>query len=190
METKKFTVVDTRSNRIESFESTATTLAELKRDLAKLGIDTYGMSIQEGLTKIELVDDAAILPHDVNYKGTVTNNLVFRLTQNEKRVKSGMTRKEAYGKIKSEGLAQAVLAKFGKSYTNCSTEDLVNFIEGDKKADSCACCEALEALVDYLCTEGCLTCTEANDVLKVLGKKSSNSSDYTATEIEEMFKYM
>ena len=44
-----------------------------------------------------------------------------------------MDRKEAYAQIKKLGLAEDVKKKFGKNFTQVSTNDLVAMIEGAKK---------------------------------------------------------
>ena len=128
METRKHKVVDTRDNSVKEFESTATTLGELKRELLSLGITTDGMSIQEGYTRTELVDDASILPHDVNYHGITTNNLVFRLTRTNKKTELGTDRKMLYTFIKEYDLTDAVKAVFGKNFTQVSSADLEKFV--------------------------------------------------------------
>ena len=128
METRKHKVVDTRDNSVKEFESTATTLGELKRELLSLGITTDGMSIQEGYTRTELVDDASILPHDVNYHGITTNNLVFRLTRTNKKTELGTDRKMLYTFIKEYNLADAVKTVFGKNFTQVSSADLEKFV--------------------------------------------------------------
>lgn len=128
METRKHKVVDTRDNSVKEFESTATTLGELKRELLSLGITTDGMSIQEGYTRTELVDDASILPHDVNYHGITTNNLVFRLTRTNKKTELGADRKMLYIFIKENDLADAVKTVFGKNFTQVSSADLEKFV--------------------------------------------------------------
>lgn len=128
METRKHKVVDTRDNSVREFESTATTLGELKQELLTLGITTDGMSIQEGYTRTELVDDASILPHDVNYHGITTNNLVFRLTRTNKKTELGADRKTLYIFIKENGLAEAVKTVFGKNFTQVSSADLEKFV--------------------------------------------------------------
>lgn len=128
METRKHKVVDTRDNSVREFESTATTLGELKQELLSLGITTDGMSIQEGYTRTELVDDASILPHDVNYHGITTNNLVFRLTRTNKKTELGTDRKTLYIFIKENDLADAVKTVFGKNFTQVSSADLEKFV--------------------------------------------------------------
>lgn len=126
MEKRKITVIPTKTHKTQVIESAATTLAELKVDLTKAGIDYTDCTFFEGLTKIELKNDAAILPHDVPYKGTTTNNLVFMITNASKKIKSGakLDRKAIIEEIKSKNLTEVVKKTYGKNYTNCKTEDL------------------------------------------------------------------
>lgn len=126
MEKRKITVIPTKTHKTQVIESAATTLAELKADLTKAGIDYTNCTFFEGLTKIELKNDAAILPHDVPYKGTTTNNLVFMITNASKKIRSGakLDRKAIIEEIKSKNLTELVKKTYGKNYTNCKTEDL------------------------------------------------------------------
>lgn len=126
MEKRKITVIPTKTHKIQVIESAATTLAELKADLTKAGIDYTDCTFFEGLTKIELKNDAAILPHDVPYKGTTTNNLVFMITNASKKIRSGakLDRKAIIEEIKVKNLTEVVKKTYGKNYTNCKTEDL------------------------------------------------------------------
>ena len=97
MEIRKITVVSTKNQTKKVIMSSATTLAELKADLRLNDIDYEGMTFFEGTSKIELIDDNSILPHDVPYKGTITNELVFMLTNTNKKIKSGaMSRMKVY----------------------------------------------------------------------------------------------
>ena len=133
METRKITIVSTKSQSKKVIMSSATTLAELKSDLRQNGIDYEGMSFFEGTSKVELKNDASVLPHDVPWKGTVTNELVFMLTNTNKKIRSGaMSRMEAYAEIKRMGLQDACLKKFGKNFTMCKTADLIALIEENK----------------------------------------------------------
>lgn len=129
---KLFTVVT--ANGIKKFKSTANTVAELKADLRKNGISTENMAIQEGLTKIKFNSDSDYLPHDVPYKGTSTNNLVFRITQKEKHISSGAgtSREELYAKIKEFNLQDVVKVKYGKNFTQCKSSELVAAISESK----------------------------------------------------------
>ena len=110
--------------------SAATTLAELKADLRQYGIDYDGMTFYEGTSKVELKDDTSVLPHDVPYKDQTTNELVFMLTNTNKKIRSGadMSRADAYAAIKSKGLQGECVKRFGKNFTMCKTADLVALI--------------------------------------------------------------
>ena len=134
MEARKITVVQTKNQRKSVIMSAATTLAELKSDLRANGIDYNGMTFFEGTSKVELKNDASVLPHDVPYKGTITNELVFMLTNTNKKIRSGavaMSRAEAYNAIKSMGLQDACVKKFGKNFTMCKTADLIALVQSN-----------------------------------------------------------
>lgn len=134
MEARKITVVQTKNQKKSVIMSEATTLGELKADLRKNGIDYDGMTFFEGTSKTELKTDASVLPHDVPYKGQVTNELVFMLTNTNKKIRSGavaMTRAEAYNAIKSMGLQDACVKKFGKNFTMCKTADLIALVQSN-----------------------------------------------------------
>lgn len=137
MEARKITVVQTKNQKKSVIMSAATTLAELKSDLRANDIDYDGMTFFEGTSKVELKNDASVLPHDVPYKGTITNELVFMLTNTNKKIRSGavaMSRAEAYSAIKSMGLQDACVKKFGKNFTMCKTADLIALIQSNNSA--------------------------------------------------------
>lgn len=137
MEARKITVVQTKNQKKSVIMSAATTLAELKSDLRANGIDYDGMTFFEGTSKVELKNDASVLPHDVPYKGTITNELVFMLTNTNKKIRSGavaMSRTEAYSAIKSMGLQDACVKKFGKNFTICKTADLIALVQSNSAA--------------------------------------------------------
>ena len=134
MDARKITVVQTKNQKKSVIMSAATTLAELKSDLRANGIDYDGMTFFEGTSKVELKNDASVLPHDVPYKGTITNELVFMLTNTNKKIRSGatnMSRMEAYNAIKSMGLQDACVKKFGKNFTMCKTTDLIALVQSN-----------------------------------------------------------
>ena len=124
METRKITIISTKNHSTKVINSAATTLGELKTDLDNAGISYTDCTFFEGLTKTELKNNDAILPHDVPYKGTITNNLVFMITNASKKIKSGADRKSIIAEIKSKNLTEVVKNTYGKNYTNCKTEDL------------------------------------------------------------------
>lgn len=139
MEARKITIVQTKNQKKSVIMSSATTLSELKADLRQNGIDYDGMTFFEGTSKVELKNDASVLPHDVPYKGTVTNELVFMLTNTNKKIRSGaMSRKEAYDAIKANNLQAECVKRFGKNFTMCKTADLISLVEeaGKKPASA------------------------------------------------------
>lgn len=131
MESRKITIVSTKNQTKKVIMSSATTLAELKADLRQNGINYQDMTFYEGTSKVELKTDNSILPHDVPWKGTTTNELVFMLTNTNKKIKSGMAvnRNEIYSEIKKKGLQEACVKKFGRNYTMCKTVDLITLIK-------------------------------------------------------------
>ena len=148
MDARKITVVQTKNQKKSVIMSAATTLAELKSDLRANGIDYDGMTFFEGTSKVELKNDASVLPHDVPYKRTITNELVFMLTNTNKKIRSGatnMSRMEAYNAIKSMGLQNACVKKFGKNFTMCKTIDLIALIQSNGVAKPASVAPKAEA---------------------------------------------
>lgn len=215
METRKITVVETKNQKKTVIMSAATTLAELKTDLTRNGIDYTDMSFFEGVSKVELKSDNAMLPHDVPYKGTTTNELVFMLTNTNKKIKSGvMSRTEAYEVIKDKKLQARCIDKYGKNFTVCKTSELIALIEENCKRECCKnpdCTkpvevapveevrefvdtnarDAIHELVNILCENDYISCREANAINSILRKEDSdNSSPYSDEEIADMMAEM
>lgn len=215
MEARKITVVQTKNQKKSVIMSAATTLAELKSDLRANGIDYNGMAFFEGTSKVELKNDASVLPHDVPYKGIVTNELVFMLTNINKKIRSGaMSRMEAYAEIKRRGLQDACLKKFGKNFTMCKTADLIALVQstgaskptpvapasnGGECVDTVARA-AISKLVEILEDNGTIEYYEKDEVLDILGGavevapseeyKPKSASPYSDDEINDMFEGM
>ena len=221
METRKITIVSTKSQSKKVIMSSATTLAELKSDLRANGIDYENMTFFEGTSKVELKNDASVLPHDVPWKGTVTNELVFMLTNTNKKIRSGaMSRMEAYNAIKSMGLQDACLKKFGKNFTMCKTADLIVLVEGGKDSkeeapatqvaaptapaqhNGCvdvAAKAAITRMAEILEENGQFNKWEKDEVLNILGgavnatpveDKPQSEPPYSDNEIDAMFDDM
>lgn len=136
METRKITIISTRNQSKNVIMSAAATLGELKTDLRQANIDYQNMTFYEGLSKTELKDDRAILPHNIPYKGQITNELVFMLTTTNKKIRSGanMSRAEIYNLIKAQGLKDECMKRFGKNFTMCKTVDLIALIMENAKS--------------------------------------------------------
>ena len=150
MEKRIITIVSTANSSKVELETNATTLGELKAAMRQADIAYDGMTFYEGLTKSELVDDASILPHDVVRNGQTTNNLVFMLTNTNKKIRSGYDRLELYNIIKAKGLAEECKERLGKNFTVCKTselEELVKECESSKSAAEAATVETSAAFV-------------------------------------------
>lgn len=130
MEFRKVTIINNKTQSQKVIQaSTATTLGELKREMREEGIEYEGMTFFEGHLRAELKDDASILPTNIPYKGQVVNDLTFLLTAPEKKIKSGaMSRAEAYNAIKARGLQDECVKRFGKNFTMCKTQDLIDLL--------------------------------------------------------------
>lgn len=133
METRKITIANSRDQKKYVVMSAATTLGELKHDLNEAGINYADMDFIEALTKTQLRDNSSVLPHDVPYNHTVTNELVFLLTTPNRKIKSGISRGEVYTIINrtydSDELKEAIKDHFGCNYTMVKTSDLEEFID-------------------------------------------------------------
>ena len=132
MEFRKVTIINNKTQSQKVIQaSAATTLGELKREMREAGIEYEGMTFFEGHLRAELKDDASILPTNIPYKGQVVNDLTFLLTAPEKKIKSGaMSRAEAYNAIKARGLQDECVKRFGKNFTMCKTQDLIDLLGG------------------------------------------------------------
>ena len=130
MEFRKVTIINNKTQSQKVIQaSAATTLGELKREMREAGIEYEGMTFFEGHLRAELKDDASILPTNIPYKGQVVNDLTFLLTAPEKKIKSGaMSRAEAYNAIKARGLQNECVKRFGKNFTMCKTQDLIDML--------------------------------------------------------------
>lgn len=196
METRKITVVSTRDQKRTIIETDATTLAELKAALNNAGVSYDGMTFYEALTRTELTQNESLLPHDVQYKGSVTNELVFMLTNTNKKIKSGAlseARVALYNEIVNGGFADAVASKYGRNFTNCSNAELAAFLEENAQPETgCSDAVAQKAilkLVDILCDEDYITLSEAMSVKNILMASEANNtvaSPYSDDEIEEL----
>ena len=134
METRKIVIVDSSSNRKVELNTDATTLGELKRAARAAGINYEGKDWLEGITKSVPTSDDSLLPTNVTYKGTVTNNLAYMLTDTNKKIKSGSERDELYAEIKRLGLIDEVRKSCGRNYTTVSNAALVTVINKFKSA--------------------------------------------------------
>lgn len=133
---RKITVLVESTQRKVVLESNATTLGELKNELREMQIDFGSENVfKESRTKSILASNESVLPTNVPWKGSVTDELVFMITAPQKKIRSGMDRKEAYAKVKELGLQDKIQKGEGKNFTQCSTATLISYIEkASKKA--------------------------------------------------------
>jgi hypothetical protein len=207
METRKVTIINNKTQKQSIIQaSSATNLGELKAEMRELGINFEGMTFFEGHMRAELKDDAAPLPTNIPYKGQIVNDLTFLLTAPEKKIKSGaMTRSEAYDAIKANGLQAACVVKFGKNFTMCKTQDLIDLIESQGKKEakveapavvaapaSGNCEQALKILVEDLYGNDTI---EEDTYDKVMSTLNGGATEAPASEkmskrdIDEMFAF-
>lgn len=121
--TRKITIVDSNASKKVVLEGVFNTFGELKEAARKAGVNV-NQDWLEGITKTSPMDDSSILPTNVNFKGTTTNNLVYMLTSVNKKVRSGATRAEIVAKLKEYNLMDSVKLMYGKNWTNCTTDML------------------------------------------------------------------
>jgi hypothetical protein len=207
METRKITVIETRNSKKTIIETAATTLGELKRDFSEHGIDYTDMTFFEGLTKTELINNDSILPTNVMYKGTPTNNLTIMLTNSNKKIKSGALsettpRSVVYSHIQNMGLQTQCVTRYGRNYTQVPTASLIALINDANKntEKKCECnneterlVNAFTALIDALEFNDSISYLEANELREMLGAPKSMPKDkeiYSQEELDDMFDFV
>lgn len=207
METRKITVIETRNSKKTIIETSATTLGELKRDFSEHGIDYTDMTFFEGLTKTELINNDSILPTNVMYKGTPTNNLTIMLTNSNKKIKSGALsettpRSVVYSHIQSMGLQTQCVTRYGRNYTQVPTASLIALINDANKntEKKCECnndterlVNAFTALIDTLEFNDHISYLEANELREILGALKNtpkNKEIYSQEELDDMFDFV
>ena len=205
MEKRIITIVSTANSSKVELETEATTLGELKAAMRQANIAYDGMTFYEGLTKSELVDDASILPHDVVRNGQTTNNLVFMLTNTNKKIRSGYDRLELYNIIKAKGLAEECKERLGKNFTVCKTSELEELVKGCECSKSAAevttenalqqevktLSNAFNMLLNYLKVYEILNWDEIDQIKSCMVKRGENKDSlYKNSEIEDMFSFL
>lgn len=201
MEFRKVTIINNKTQSQKVIQaSSAVTLGELKREMREANIEYEGMTFFEGHVRAELKDDTSILPTNIPYKGEVVNDLIFLLTAPEKKIKSGaMSRTEVLNKIKAKGLQGECMKKFGKNFTTCKTQDLLDLlgksVESAPVKKETSIVEdkivlALEILLEDLCGSGIIyesTYNQARTALK--GITQDKSEELSKREVDDMFDF-
>lgn len=202
MEARNITIVSTSNQNKYVVNTDATTLAELKAALRQQNIAYEGMTFYEGLSHTELLTDESVLPHDVPYKGSTTNELVFMLTIPNKKIRSGAnlpeTRQALYDAIVELGLQEAVVAKYSKNFTQCKNSELMAIVEEAQEALAEApqanmqnIEKAIDLLVSILEDEALIDNRQAESVRAVLaGGEVKETSPYSDDELSDMFKFL
>lgn len=212
MEARKITIISTKTQKKSVVMSEAETLAQLKQDLRNANIDYEDMTFYEGTSKTELKSDDSVLPKDVPYTSrvtgqtTITNELVFMLTNTNKKIRSGAdyTRSELYAYVKNRNLQFECLKKFGKQYTNCSNSQLQEVVAATMmpdttKPDTTVASntnleEAFKMLVDVLYDNDCFTSTDYKKIRDCMYASNTTEkpvvSSYSDSEIDDMFEGM
>ena len=200
METRKVIIINNKTQSQKTIMSNANTLGELKAEARNAGVNIEGMTWYEGHMRAELKDDSAELPATVMWRGQETTDLTFLLTQPEKKVKSGaMSRAEAYAKIKAMNLGYACKVRFGKNFTQCSTNDLIELITAEEVPVEVVKTEvkpqgnivdALKVLVNALYRNDCLEEEDYEEVMSELEGKKVTSDKMSRKDIDEMFSFV
>ena len=110
----------------------------------------------------------------------VTNDLVFVLTDTNKKIKSGLGRNEVLEKVRDLGLQQELKLKYGKPYTNISNDVLLKEVE-----------EAEEALNTDDLFDDCDVChkkdNKYNSVIKVIAALLAGLPKEVVKDIENYY---
>lgn len=132
METRVITIINQRTQAVNAIETDASTLGELKAALRAQNIDYDGQVFHECISNVELSDDSSLLPTNVPNPetGEPTNEIVISLTTQKKHISNGaMSRNELYALVKKNNLSAAIKEKYGKNFTNMSTDALAKAVE-------------------------------------------------------------
>ena len=199
MEARNITIVSTQNQNKYVVNTDATTLGELKYALRQQNISYDGMTFYEGLSHTELLTDESVLPHDVPYKGSTTNELVFMLTVPNKKIRSGAVpeaRQALYDTIKELGIEGVCITVYGRNFTQCKNSELMAIIEeaeaareGTEPEGNVA--KALDLLVSILEDDLTISNAQAEQVRAALtGEVAEPKAPYSDEELSDMFKFL
>lgn len=216
---RKVTIINnkTQSQKVIQ-DSEATTLGELKREMRERGIEYEGMTFYEGHLRAELKDDSSPLPATVPWKGQEVSDLTFLMTAPEKKIKSGMDRKELIAAAKKLGFPgnptqakSSVLSDFIASHQPKKAEEKKVAKKAETKVEAkaeakeekqtkdvnpaqtheCGVAVALSALLDELYSNDHLD-EDAYERIKALisGGTYKAPEKLSKKEINEMFSFV
>lgn len=189
---RKIIVIDAATSKRVILNTDAKTRGELSTLVKNAGVDVAGKDWLESLTKTTLTDDSSLLPTEAEYRGEKTNNLVFVLSNSNKKITLGVDRKELYAKIKELNLQDVVKEITGRNFTQAPNAALIDIIEDaeltveDLNASNTetmslqekynSLCFAVASLLVSL--EDCIT----NDVNNAASRILSNKGGYELTD--------
>lgn len=128
MEPRRILITNESLTSCNEIMSTALTVAELKAEMSRAGIEYADKTLVEGRSRTKFEGDTQQLPLTVMYKGQPTTELSIMLMTPAKKVVSGASeRSEIYAAIKQHGLEGAVKDTFGKNFTQVTTAELKQF---------------------------------------------------------------
>lgn len=196
---REILIANTKTQKRSKITADVSTLGELKAALDAEGINYSGMSFTEGISNVQLNDDNSQLPHDLNYKGTVTNNLVIILTNTTKNIASGATgeRAELFLFIKANSLQDKVIETFGRNMTQVPTASLADFVKRYKEVKSPVAEEQpedtkqseVEAMADDILSQFGFNETKEAEPKEETADVSENLSDLAINVIKAMVRY-
>lgn len=126
---RKIIVIDAATSKRVILNTDAKTRGELSTLVKNAGVDVAGKDWLESLTKTTLTDDSSLLPTEAEYRGEKTNNLVFVLSNSNKKITLGVDRSELYDKVKKLNLQNTVKEITGRNFTQATNAALIDIIE-------------------------------------------------------------
>lgn len=190
---RKIIVIDAATSKRVILNTDAKTRGELSTLVKNAGVDVAGKDWLESLTKTTLTDDSSLLPTEAEYRGEKTNNLVFVLSNSNKKITLGVDRSELYDKVKKLNLQNTVKEITGRNFTQATNAALIDIIEDAELAlenlNTSDNTEAMSLQEKYnsLCfavasllvsLEDCIT----NDVNNAAARILSNKGGYELTD--------
>ena len=180
MEARTIWILDRATNTHVKIITDATTFGELKQAAKAAGVRYEGKDWLERISQQSPLSDESILPTNLPWQGKVTNDLVFVLTDTNKKIKSGLGRNEILEKVRDLGLQQELKLKYGKPYTNISNDVLLKEVE-----------EAEEALNTDDLFDDCDAChkkdNKYNSVIKVIAALLAGLPKEVVKDIENYY---
>lgn len=180
MEARTIWILDRATNTHVKIITDATTFGELKQAAKAAGVRYEGKDWLERISQQSPLSDESILPTNLPWQGKVTNDLVFVLTDTNKKIKSGLGRNEILEKVRDLGLQQELKLKYGKPYTNISNDILLKEVE-----------EAEEALNTDDLFNDCDVCHEKenkyNSVIKIIAALLAGLPKEVVKDIESYY---